>query len=583
MATSREASAQALVTLRNLAVATFVLVGLFVGRDLLIPLCYAVLVAFLLEPAMRRLRRWTGRAIAVLAVVGAAVVALGSVGWVMSAQLAALNQQAPKYEQAVRDKFAEFRLPRVGVVSEVRRLYGALTNAGNAPAAGGADANVMAVRVVEQVRPVDALARYGGSSLSFLANVGIVLLLVIFVLLEYDSLQLRLLQLVGAEHLASATLTFNDAARRIRRYLNALLVVNLMFGVVVASALAWLQIPQPVLWGCLAALLRFIPYVGVWVAAAIPAVLSLAIGTTLQTPLLVLALFLGLELLTANVVEPWLYGSATGVSPFALMLAAIFWTSMWGVAGLAVSTPLTVLLMAIGRQVRSLSFLETLLGERQEPGAHERLYYQVLRGLPSRELWREFERVAAQRGLVGLQDEYFLPAWNQLHADAERARFDDQHFQAALQTLERLAADAEDMEPAAGPTDGRQLPCVACVPVRFGDDAFPNRLAAQLLRHRHMEVFEVHERAQLRELMQRLAGGGVDVLLVSVPHSAALNGARRLIAHAHSLRAQQRVVVGIWRLEEADRDATRVLAGEHVVLAYSMAEALAACLAPATP
>ena len=211
-----------------------------------------------------------------------------------------------------------------------------------------------------------------------LGTAGLVILLVIFMLLKREDLRSRLIRLIGQGRISATTRAMEDAGQRVSRYLLMQFLVNVTFGIAVAVGLFFIGMPNAILWGAFATVLRFIPYIGPWIAAAFPIILSLAVSPTWMMPLLTLGIFVSLELICSNVVEPWLYGSSTGVSSIALIVAAVFWTWLWGPIGLLLSTPLTVCLVVIGRHVPRLAFFSILLSDEQALTPAEECYHRLL-------------------------------------------------------------------------------------------------------------------------------------------------------------------------------------------------------------
>jgi predicted PurR-regulated permease PerM len=197
-------------------------------------------------------------------------------------------------------------------------------------------------------------------------------------LLQREDLRGRLIRLIGQGRISTTTRAMDDAGARVSRYLLMQLVVNVAYGVPVAVGLSFIGVPNAILWGAFATILRFIPYVGPWIAAAFPITLSLAVSPGWMMPLLTIGLFVVLELLSNNVMEPWLYGSSTGVSPIALIVAAVFWTWLWGPVGLVLATPLTVCLVVMGRHVPRLSFLSVLLSDEDALTPAQDCYHRLL-------------------------------------------------------------------------------------------------------------------------------------------------------------------------------------------------------------
>ena len=222
-----------------------------------------------------------------------------------------------------------------------------------------------------------------GTLLEVLGTTGIVIVLVVFFLVRREDLRDRFIHLVGKGHVTVTTQMLEDADTRVSRYLSMLFLVNVTFGISVGIGLYLIGVPNAILWGILAAALRFIPYIGPWIAAAMPIGLSMAISTGWVAPILTVGLFVVLELFSNNVLEPWLYGKNTGVSAVAVLVAAVFWTWLWGPVGLLLATPLTVCLLVVGKHVPQLSFLDILLGNEPVFEPKKRIYQR---------LWREIKK-----------------------------------------------------------------------------------------------------------------------------------------------------------------------------------------------
>ena len=207
---------------------------------------------------------------------------------------------------------------------------------------------------------------------------------------KINDLRDRMIRLFGLGDVHRATSAISDAAKRIGRYLLMQLVVNILYGLPIGIGLFLIGVPNALLWALLATVLRFIPYLGPVLAAMFPIALSFAVDAGWTTPLLTVALFIAVELVTNNVLEPWLYGSSTGLSPLAIIVAAVFWTTLWGPVGLLLATPLTVCLVVLGRHVPQLQFLEVLLGDQPVLEPEVKFYQRLLAGerLDRRELGR---------------------------------------------------------------------------------------------------------------------------------------------------------------------------------------------------
>jgi hypothetical protein len=252
-----------------------------------------------------------------------------------------------------------------------------------------------------------------------LAEAGLVLIFTVFMLIKRFDLRHRLFRLVGLGQINMMTQALDDAAQRVSRYLLMQILVNAGFGALFGIGLYFIGVPSPALWGAVAGILRIVPYLGTLVAAAMPIALSLAAFTSWLPPLLVFVLFAGLELIIGNFVEPWLYGTNTGISSLALLVAAIFWTVLWGPAGLILSTPLTVCVVVLGRYVPQFSFLHILLGDEEVLGAEAQIYQRLL-AMDQPEAHAIVDRFLKEKPLVELYDSVFIPALSLVEEDRHK-------------------------------------------------------------------------------------------------------------------------------------------------------------------
>ena len=359
----------------SVVVFSFVIAALYLGREILIPMALAALLAFLLSPVVTRLERWIARVAATLLAVAILFAVIGTVGWVLTRQMVDLATALPGYQQNIQTKLKSLQMPGKGrfttfnqTVEELKQhLPGADPSPGvttektttvpvpqkgmlgeaKLPASSGPPVPVEVVQTT-RVGPMEQLSMVLGSVAGPFGTAALVLLLLFCMLLQRENLVGRVIRVVGAGNISATTRGIADAAKRVSRYLLMQLIVNAGYGVVIGVGLTLIGVPSAFVWGVLATVLRFIPYVGAWVAMSFPIALSLAASSTWTMPLLTVSLFVLVELVSNNVMEPLLYGSSTGVSSFALIIAAVFWTWIWGPPGLILATPLTVCLVVMG-------------------------------------------------------------------------------------------------------------------------------------------------------------------------------------------------------------------------------------------
>lgn len=400
---------------------------LYFGRAVLIPLALALMLSLLVAPLVRRLRRiGMGQTSSVLAAVFALGVVVAAAGGILGSQVLRVATSLPQYESTIRQKLHNLDELTVGrlddLTSEARRLLDSSSFAAGRPAGTGEHVVAPAppaVAVQEpRATPLQALARLLASVWEPVESAGIVLVVLVFVLLEHESLRDRFIHLTSGTSIQLTTLALNDAGERLSRYFVSQLAVNVGLGVAVGIGLAALGLPQAALWGALATLLRFVPYLGVWIAASLATALALAVDPGWSLAIYTLALFLAVELVVGQVVEPNLYGHTTGLSPLAVVVAAIFWSALWGPIGLVLSTPLTLCVLVIGRYIPGLRFLELLLADTQALSLPQKFYQRALSG-DADEILRVAKEFLKRNTFAVYCDMVLLPALHLAYLDFE--------------------------------------------------------------------------------------------------------------------------------------------------------------------
>jgi len=392
-----------------------------------------------------------------------------------------------------------------------------------------------------------------------------VLLLVIFMLLKREDLRSRLIRLIGQGRISATTRAMDDASARVTRYLLMQLVVNVTYGIPVAIGLYFIGVPNAVLWGACALVLRFIPYVGPWIGAVIPIALSLAVSPGWIMPLLTVGLFVVLELLSNNVMEPWLYGSSTGVSPIALILAAVFWTWLWGPVGLVLATPMTVCLVVMGRHIPRLSFLSVVLSDEEALTPAEECYYRLLT-IGEQDEMEVVEGYLKANSLAALYDSVLIPVITAVESDHRRELLDDGQRALVEDGLRDIVEDlgarapvrpgADGDKALAAPTPARTRR-IYCLPARADRDELAGTMLAQLLQEQGFEVQSAPARLSVGELIGLVEKAGVDAICISVVAPSTVLHARYLCLKLRALFPKQKIVVGLWGATENVADATR--------------------------
>ena len=424
----------------TLAVGVLAVAALYFARDVLIPITLAILLSFLVAPlANALLRIRLGHVASVFAAVLLSVSVIVLLASVIGTQLTDLVANGPHYEATIERKLDTAHNLTVGKLDRLMGTAGqALQRVTESPqqqpssepppasrsaVAPSSDAQVpaaMPVVVREPVpTPFELARRFLTPAISPLETAFIVFVVTIVILLQRDDLRDRAIRLFGSRDLHRTTSVMDEAARRLSRYFVSQLGVNAGVGVVIGIGLYLIGVPSPILWGIMAALLRLVPYVGIWISAVLATALAAAVSPGWSMAIWSLALFASVEVLVGQVVEPLLYGHSTGLSPFSVVVAAIFWSWIWGPIGLILSTPLTLCLLVLGRHVRRLEFLDVLLGDQPALTPIENFYQRALAGDPDEAL-AQAESLLRERSLCAYYDEVALKGLQLAANDVQR-------------------------------------------------------------------------------------------------------------------------------------------------------------------
>ncbi|MBZ6077791.1 AI-2E family transporter [Microvirga sp. WGZ8] len=459
----------------TLIVGVVVLAALYIGQEVFLPIVLAILLAFVLAPFVDIMRRWhLGR---VPSVIIAVLVALGiilSLGGIIGFQLAGLATDLPRYQSTIKEKLGTLREGSFGRIPAILKNVGREFDRAvqekpeEKPAAPPSpvppqeadSSGPLPVEVHQpEPTPVELARNILVPMLQPLATTGIVFVVLIFILLQREDLRDRMIRLFGSSDLHRTTVAMDDAARRLSRYFLIQLGLNTSFGVYVALGLWAIGVPSPLLWGVFAALMRFVPYIGSFIAAAFPIMLAAAVDPGWSMALMTAALFLIGEPLMGHAIEPVVYGQSTGLSPFAVVLSAIFWTWIWGPIGLLIATPLTLCLVVLGRHVERLEFLDVLLGDRPALTPAENLYQRMLAGDPDESL-ESAEILLRERSLTSYYDEVALKGLQLAAGDASRGVLTGHQLDQVKDVIRSLIQDLDghdDTEPERKETDGEPI------------------------------------------------------------------------------------------------------------------------------
>lgn len=596
--------------------------ALYLGREIFLPLAIAILLTFALAPVVSWLRKLNvPRPVAVVSVVVAAFVSIFLFSAVVATQLGSLALNLPAYQHNIETKVQSIKDASVGagLVNRVSQLLERLgqqigkeppKKAGVAAPEGEQAAAPLPVEVVEpKLQPLRLLQTIIEPLIQPLATGGIIVVVVIFMLLKREDLRDRFIRLVGAGDLHRTTAALQEAGGRVGQYLLMQLVVNITYAVPLGIGLWVIGVPNAALWGLMALLLRFVPYIGPIIASIFPLALALAVDPGWTMVLWTAALFIIIELATNNVIEPWLYGSRTGISPLAIIVAAIFWTWLWGPLGLLLSTPLTVCLVVLGRHVPQFEFLDVLFGNEPVLEPDQQIYQRFLAG-DAEEATDRAEMFLEDNDLITFYETVAIPALALGEFDRARGVLaDDRRIrvaESAIALVENLEeyADEEAAEEDRGestalldkPHDNNaavadeavELPdgtgkTVLCAGGRGElDNAAAAMLSqvltvqgatARLIGHHDMEPVQI----------RKMDLSGVDAVVIGFLNPGSVVHARYMVRRLKRSRGSLRVGVVFWTPAEEAQDDVKLSASINCdFIARTMVQAVIGALADET-
>jgi predicted PurR-regulated permease PerM len=525
---------------------------LSLARAVLIPIALAILLTFILTPFVVALqRRRVSRTVAVLSVMLAALGAIGGGIYAISVQLHDLAVDLPAHKDNLKAKVQELKGGTAGPLTRSLRMVEEVTEE---VVPGPSGSPFVTIAVKQEKTGLEVLSGAAMPLIGIIGSVGLVIALTLSMLFKREDLRNRLIRLAGHGRLAHTTRAMDEATRLMSRYLVLQLFVNAGFGLVFGLGMAALGVPYAVLWGFLAMIVRFIPYIGTWMAAVLPLFVSFAVSTGWLQPLGVIVFTVVVGLLVNNLIEPLLISRTTRVSPVALVIAAAFWTWLWGPIGLVLSTPMTVCLGVLGRYVPPLSFLDVLFGT--DPALDPRYgYYQRLLARDEVEAAQVVEAYLQGHTLEELHDQVLLPVLVRVKEDLSHGHLhpDDVNYliEATDDILEDVGLKGEPAAPLAGPEGNRPQALVVASPAKDRLDELALHLFRQLLGPRcRVEVLGLQ--VLLSEMLEHVRRERPEAVVLAAVHPGGLAKIRYLCKRLRQAFPHLPILVGYWGLPVDD-------------------------------
>jgi predicted PurR-regulated permease PerM/methylmalonyl-CoA mutase cobalamin-binding subunit len=516
---------------------------LYLAKAVLIPLALAVLLSFLLAPLVRRLERARlGRGLSVAVTLGIALSSVFAICALLVVQTIEFSARLPGYRDTIQQKLDVVReeTREIDQLLGVKEVFVEQSATGVKKTTRGP----LPVTVVGAGRDrLESIRDLVGPLLAPAAMCGLVLVFVAFMLAQWDDLRDRLLRLLGQGHLSVTTQALEEASRRVSRYLSMQLLVNAIVGAALCIGLYAVGVPNAPLFGVLAVLLRFVPYIGIWIAAALPLLTAFATTAGFAPIALTLTLFVVVEIIAAYVLEPWLYGSGTGLSPIGVLISFVFWGWLWGGVGLLLATPLMVCILVAGRYIPQLEPLNVIFSDEHALPDSARLYHRLL-ALDTDEADRIVEVSRKQHGsAAALYDQVLTPALVLSERDRDADALSEERRRVVYDSLESYVEDAE-------PRDTRRIsrrPRVLCVPAHDTADQLTALMAAHVLRSAAVDAAALPHAGSSQETLSHVSENEPDIVVVASLPPLAMGHARDCCQRLRARSPRLQIVVGTWR------------------------------------
>jgi predicted PurR-regulated permease PerM len=578
-----------IVTLLIFAIIAF----MYWASEVLKPLALAILLSFALVPISRQLERLKmPRVVAVVLTMILVLGGLGTIGYKVGQQLDSLADKLPEYEDRIKNKIEGMQPTQSGVITKVtdvaRDVSKSLT-----PNRG--DGEVQEVRVLSEPNFGEQMSKLVGPYIEGLGTAFIILILLLFLMINRENMSDRLIRAFGHGKISLTTRTIEEVGQRISKYLVMFAAVNSTFGLIVGLGLWAIGVKYALLWGFLAGFLRFIPYAGAATAFALPLLFSIATEDSWTKPLLIVALYGVLETVANSFLEPMIYGKTTGVSALALLVAAMFWTWLWGGIGLLLSTPLTVCLAVLGKYVPSLGFFATFLREEidLEPGVR---FYQRLLAMDQDGASAVIDSVLQKHPRAEVFDKVLVPTLSMAERDFARGDIDEREQTfilrvcsdvledlegqpevdlASLATANEAAAtEADHVRLGTVEPDALPIPKILAVPAADATDVFVLKLLEHLLEPSKIPLMIAEQLESPLKVLERIEAESPDLVLISHLPPDGLTAARYLARRIKARHPNTTIVVGRWdESRDAESAAQQLKAAGASAMLGSLAEA----------
>ncbi|MFT3879654.1 MAG: AI-2E family transporter [Gemmatales bacterium] len=566
---------RSVLLLTHIVLVVVALAALYLLREVFLPLALAIFFSFLLYPLFKFLqKRGVPRKLAVVTVVLSTLLTVGGGVWIVSAQLSNLAGELPNYSKNITKKLTALKEMTAGsgkwknfteeITSVINGKVGQPTES-DVPSADK-EANQPARVVVQEASPrwVSWVSSHASSALGFLAELALALVLTLFILLNREDMLNRVLKLAGQHRASLTSKAVTETGNRVTRFLVVQFMVNSTFGLLLAGCLFLLGVNYALLWGFLTAVLRYLPYIGPWLAAIFPLTLSLAQFDGWWQPVIILSFYLALEIICSNIVEPYLYGQSIGVSEVALLISAAFWAWMWGPVGLVLSAPLTVVLVVLGKYVSELHYLTVLFSD-EPPLSKDMSIYQRLLAQDHDEADRLIQERQTESDPEKVYDELLIPSLNHMKLDQQRHVIDQEEVKEVQVIMNELLDDmtirhkVEQEEELTKRIEVGTRINVLGYAVRDISDHLAMTMLGKLLDDEKWNYELAPANALSSEILEQLKQPKFDVLCLGMIQPGSTAHVRHLCKKIRMQFPEVKILVGMWGPEKISEEKARAL------------------------
>ena len=556
-----------------------IIASLYWAQSVLIPIALSIMLTFLLSPVATALERTgLGRLPSIILIVLLTFSLLATVGWVVAIEFTSLGNELPRYTGNIRQKISDVRgAGKGGALENVQRAIEQvkedIQKKEEEPPTNKEKPSQVILQPQESSRfwPIPLVST---AMLEPLAAAGLVIVLVIFMLVQREDLRNRLIRLVGYGRLTVTTQAMEEAGQRISRYLLMQTIINSSFGLAVGVGLYFIGLPYAIVWGFLATVLRFIPYVGTFAAAIMPTALSLAVFQGWLWPIFVVGLFSVLELLNNMILEPLLYGESAGVSGVGLLIAIAFWTWLWGPVGLALATPLTVCVVVLAKYVPWMDFIGVLMSD--QPAMESNIsYYQRLLAMDQAEAAEIAEEHLKNHPREQIFDAVLIPALSYARRDREFGRLTEDGEQFIFRATREIVEDLNSLMPESSPdtpdsaktatiVENYPKNCILGCPARDEADELALHMLTQLLDSTRYEVEVMSDALLTSEVVSLIADRSPAVVLIATVSRGGMTHARYLCKRLRARFPHLKIVIARWGMGDEDSNSVALAGADRV-------------------